>query len=82
MYYMILLFCISLIRVELVVNERKIGSIIHVEKGGHHARHSNLFISLQFIEYIVTGDSVYYSGSLPYRRSCLYSANVIIQNVN
>ena len=30
---MILLFCISLIRVELVVNERKIGSIIHVEKG-------------------------------------------------
>jgi hypothetical protein len=25
MYYMILLFCISLIRVELVVNERKIG---------------------------------------------------------
>jgi hypothetical protein len=33
MYYMILLFCISLIRVELVVNERKIGSIIHVEKG-------------------------------------------------
>ena len=31
---MILLFCISLIRVELVVNERKIGSIIHVEKGG------------------------------------------------
>ena len=31
---MILLFCISLIRVELVVIERKIGSIIHVEKGG------------------------------------------------
>ena len=31
---MILLFCILPIRVELVVNERKIGSIIHVEKGG------------------------------------------------
>jgi hypothetical protein len=27
--------------------------------------HSNPFISLYFIEYIVTGDSVYYSGSLP-----------------
>jgi methyl coenzyme M reductase gamma subunit len=75
MYYTILFFCISLIPVELVVNERKIGSIIH-------ARHSNPFISLQCIEYIVTGDSVYYSGSLPYRRSRLYSANVIIQNVN
>jgi hypothetical protein len=27
--------------------------------------HSNPFISLQFTEYIVTGDSVYYSGSMP-----------------
>ena len=49
---MILLFCISLIRVELVVNERKIGTIIHVEKGGGVIMlyticlHSNPFISL------------------------------------
>jgi hypothetical protein len=66
-----IIFCSVYVLVELVVNERKMGSIIH-------ARHSNPFISLQFIEYIVTGDSVYYSGSLPYRRSCLYSEQKIL----
>ena len=46
--------------------------------------HSNPFISLQFIAYNVTGDSVYYSGSLPLVEvvNKLYSANVNIQNVN
>jgi hypothetical protein len=84
-------FCISLLRVELVVNERKIGSCRPGGAGGNHARHLSLiyivsypFISLQFIEYIVTGDSVYYSGSLPLVEVVykLYSANVNIQNVN
>ena len=46
--------------------------------------HSNPFISLQFTEYIVTGDSVYYSGAMPLVEVVykLYSANVNIQNVN
>jgi hypothetical protein len=43
---MILLFCISLIRVEVVVNERKIGSIIHVEKGRISETASSMFMSL------------------------------------
>ena len=79
-----------MLRVELVVNERKIGSCRPGGAGGNHARHLSLicivsypFISLQFIEYIVTGDSVYYSGSLPLVEVVykLYSANVNIQKV-
>jgi hypothetical protein len=41
-------------------------------------------LNFKILEYIVTGDSVYYSGSLPLVEVVykLYSANVNIQNVN